>query len=303
MAESVLISGGSGLVGNVLTELLIKKGYKVGHISRSASSNPNVETIVWDLKKKKIDIELVKKYDYLINLVGAGIADKKWTDDRKEEIVRSRVDSLNFLYGITKEHHLNFKSVVSASAVGYYGFNTSDHIYDESDPSSDDFLGDTCKKWEKALFQFDELNIPTSAVRIGLVLSTEGGALKELASPIKLFAGAPLGSGKQYMPWVHINDICNQFIFQMENKLKGSFNGCADEHITNKEFTEAVAKVLKKPLLLPNVPAFVMKIILGQRSLMVLNGSRVSNKKIKAAGFQFKYSQLGDALKDLFLKT
>jgi len=300
MAESVLISGGSGLVGKVLTALLIEKGYKVGHISRSASSNPNVETIVWDLKKKTIDIEQVKKYDYLINLVGAGIADKKWTEERKEEIVRSRVESLNFLFNITKEHNLPFKSVVSASAVGYYGFNTSDHIYNETDPPSEDFLGNTCQKWEKALFQFNELNISASAVRIGLVLSTEGGALKELAFPIKLYAGAPLGNGKQYMPWVHIRDICNQFIFQMEHKLKGSYNGCADEHVTNKEFTEAVAQVLKKPLILPNVPAFVMKVILGQRSLMVLNGSRVSNEKIKKAGFKYDFSKLNSALQELY---
>jgi len=300
MKESVLISGGSGLVGDVLTTLLIEKGYKVGHISRSSKGDSRVETIVWDLTKKTIDIEKVKKYDYLINLVGAGIADKKWTDERKAEIINSRVDALNFLFEITKNNNIAFKSIVSASAVGYYGFETTDQVYEESDQPGTDFLANTCLKWEKAAFQFNTLALPISAVRIGIVLSTEGGALKELARPIQYYAGAPLGSGKQYIPWVHIHDISNQFIYQMENKLTGSFNGCADEHCTNAEFTKAVAHVLKKPLILPNVPDFVMKVILGERAMMVLKGSAVSNKKIKAAGFQYKYSRLEDALKDLY---
>jgi hypothetical protein len=300
MKESVLISGGSGLVGHVLTDLLIEKGYKVGHISRSSSGDARVETIVWDLKKKTIDIEKVKKYDYLINLVGAGIADKKWTAERKKEIVNSRVDALNFLFEITKNNGINFKSIVSASAVGFYGFEISEHIYEETDQPGSDFLAETCVKWEKAAFQFSTLSIPISTVRIGIVLSTEGGALKELARPIKLYAGAPLGSGKQYIPWVHIHDVSSQFIFQMESKLTGNYNGCADEHRTNAEFTKDVANVLKKPLILPNVPAFVMKIILGERAMMVLKGSPISNKKIKAAGFKYKFNRLEEALRELY---
>lgn len=300
MQESVLISGGSGLVGNVLTDLLIEKGYKVGHISRSKSSNERVETIVWNLKNKTIDVEKVVKYDYLINLVGAGIADKKWSEERKKEIIDSRVDSLNFLFEIVKNNKTNFKSIVSASAVGYYGFKPSDNTFTETDQPGDDFLARTCILWEKAVFQFNELKIPTSAVRIGIVLSTKGGALKELARPIKLYSGAPLGSGNQYIPWVHIRDVSNQFIFQMENQLSGPHNSSADEHKTNAEFTKDVAQVLKKPLLLPNVPEFVMKIILGERAMMVLKGNKVSNQKIKNAGFKFEFSTLKDALKDLY---
>lgn len=300
MQESVLISGGSGLVGNVLTDLLLEKGYKVGHISRGKSSDSRVETIVWDLKNKTIDIDKVVKYDYLINLVGAGIADKKWTAERKREIIDSRVDSLNFLFEITKNNAHRFKAIVSASAVGYYGFETSDHVFTEMDQPGSDFLAETCVKWEKAVFQFNELNIPTSAVRIGIVLSTDGGALKELARPIKFFAGAPLGSGNQYIPWIHIKDISNQFIYQMENKLTGPYNGSADEHRTNAEFTKDVAAVLNKPLILPNVPSFVMKIILGERALMVLKGNKVSNQKIKNSGFEYEFSSLKNALKDLY---
>ncbi len=300
MQESVLISGGSGLVGNILTNLLLEKGYKVGHISRSKSADNRVETIVWDLKKKTIDIDKVVKYDYLINLVGAGIADKKWTDERKREIVDSRVDALNFLFEIIKNNENHFKSIVSASAVGYYGFETSEHIFTETDSPGKDFLAQTCVKWEKAVFQFDALNIPTSAVRIGIVLSTEGGALKELARPIKLFAGAPLGSGDQYIPWVHIKDVSRQFIYQMENKFIGAYNATADEHKTNAAFTNDVAQVLKKPLFLPNVPKFVMKIILGERALMVLKGNKISNQKVKKAGFKYEFSNLKNALEDLY---
>lgn len=300
MQESVLISGGSGLVGNVLTDLLLEKGYKVGHISRSKSSDSRIETIVWDLRSKTIDIEKVVKYDYLINLVGAGIADKKWTAERKREIINSRVDALIFLFEIIKNNQHQFKSIVSASAVGYYGFETSDHIFTEIDKPGNDFLAETCLKWEKAVFQFNELNIPTSAVRIGIVLSTDGGALKELARPIKLFAGAPLGSGKQYIPWIHIKDVSRQFIYQMESKLSGPYNASADEHRTNAEFTKDVASVLNKPLILPNVPTFVMKIILGERAMMVLKGNKTSNKKIKDAGFKYKFSNLKLALEDLY---
>lgn len=300
MQESVLISGGSGLVGNILTDLLLEKGYKVGHISRSQSADNRVETIVWDLKKKTIDIDKVVKYDYLINLVGAGIADKKWTDERKREIVDSRVDALNFLFEIVQNNDHQFKSIVSASAVGYYGFETSKHVFTESDQPGTDFLAETCVKWEKAVFQFNELNIPTSAVRIGIVLSTAGGALKELARPVKFFAGAPLGSGDQYIPWVHIKDVSRQFIYQMENRLSGVYNAAADEHKTNAEFTKDVAQVLNKPLLLPNVPKFVMKIILGERALMVLKGNKISNQKVKKAGFNYEFSNLKNALEDLY---
>ncbi len=300
MQEAVLISGGSGLVGNVLTNLLLEKGYKVGHISRSQSADNRVETIVWDLKKKTIDIDKVVKYDYLINLVGAGIADKKWTDERKREIVDSRIDALNFLFEIIKNNENKFKSIVSASAVGYYGFETSKHVFTESDQPGTDFLAETCVKWEKAIFEFNELNIPTSAVRIGIVLSTAGGALKELARPVKFFAGAPLGSGDQYIPWVHIKDVSKQFIYQMENKLSGAYNATADEHKTNAEFTKDVAQVLNKPLLLPNVPKFVMKIILGERALMVLKGNKISNQKVKKAGFKYEFSNLINALEDLY---
>lgn len=300
MKESVLISGGSGLVGNVLTDLLLEKGYQVGHISRSKSSDSRVETIVWDLKTKTIDIDKVVKYDYLINLVGSGIADKKWTEERKKDIINSRVDSLNFLFEIIKNNSNKFKAIVSASAVGYYGFEPSKHTFTEMDEPGDDFLAETCIKWEKAAFQFTDLNIPTSTVRIGIVLSTEGGALKELARPIKFYAGAPLGSGEQYIPWVHIKDVSNQFIFQMENQLTGPHNASADEHRTNAEFTKDVAKVLNMPLILPNVPAFVMKIILGERALMVLKGNKVSNQKIKNAGFKFEFSNLKAALDNLY---
>lgn len=298
--KAVLISGGSGLVGNRLTEILLKKGYQVGHISRSASDNKQIETIVWDLKKKHIEVEKVKKYDYLINLVGAGIADKKWTKQRKEVILKSRTESVDFLFELMKDKKINFESVVSASASGYYGFETSEHIHKEEENPGSDFLAETCVAWENSAHQIRSLNIPTSIVRIGIVLSTDGGALKELAKPIKFGVGSPLGDGKQYIPWIHIDDLCGIFIHAMENKLNDTFNAGADEQVDNSTFTKTLASVLNKPYWAPNVPAFVMKIILGDRAVMVLEGSRISNEKIKANGFEFKFKKLRAALEELY---
>ncbi len=303
--KSVLISGGSGLVGTRLTEILLKKGYQVGHISRSKPSyakatDDKIETIVWDLKNKTIDTEKVEKYDYLINLVGAGIADKKWTDQRKEVIIKSRTSSVDFLFDLMKDKKINFQSVVSASASGFYGFKTSDHIHLEDENPGSDFLAKTCVSWENAAHQIRSLNIPTSIVRIGIVLSTNGGALKELAKPVKMGVGSPLGDGKQYIPWIHIDDLCGIFIHAMENKLNDTFNAGADEQVDNATFTKTLASVLDKPYWAPNVPAFVMKIILGERAVMVLEGSRISNEKIKANGFKFKFSKLREALEELY---
>lgn len=296
--KSVLISGGSGLVGTRLTQLLEAKGYAVAHISRRPKTD--VKTVVWNVDKMSLDPLAIEPFDHIINLAGAGIVDKKWTEHRKKEIIESRTQSTKLLQQAISQNSQKPKSFVSASAVGFYGFVTEERIYTETDQAGDDFLGETCELWEEEIDKIADLGIPTSKIRIGIVLSKEGGALKEMARPIQFGFGAALGSGKQYIPWIHIDDLCKLFIYAMEHRLEGAFNATAAEAINNKEFTKTLAAVLKKPLWLPNVPAFFMKILLGERALLVLEGSRVSSEKIEKHGFTFTHKKLKETLEKIY---
>jgi len=299
MNKRVLISGGSGLVGSRLSELLQTKGYEVAHLSRSAS-NGKIKTIHWDIKNRKLNASEIEAYDSIIHLAGAGIVDEPWTDKRKKIIQESRTKTAELLKQAIEQNTKKPKVIVSASAVGYYGFVTSEHIFTEEDEPGNDFLADTCVQWEKSVDTIAKLGIPTAKIRIGIVLSKNGGALKEMANPVKYLVGAPLGSGKQYMPWIHIDDLCAIFIHALENKLEGAFNAGAPNQVNNRNFTSTLAKVLNKPLWLPNVPAFVMKLILGKRALLVLEGSRVSCEKIQGSGFSFKFKTLKNALEEIY---
>lgn len=300
--KQVLITGGSGLVGGRLTELLEKKNYRVAHLSRSQESTADREIISWDVNKMNLSPKAIEKFDHIIHLAGAGIVDEPWTEKRKKVIVDSRVKSAQLLAKAIAQNEKKPESFVSASAVGFYGFVSGEHVFSEEDPSGNDFLGQTCQLWEESVEQMAKMNIPTAKIRIGIVLSEKGGALKEMARPIKMGFGAALGSGKQYLPWIHIDDLCGIFIHAMENKLKGAYNAAAPVQHNNKTFTKKLAKVLNKPLWLPNVPEFVMKIILGKRALLVLEGSRVAVDKIQATGFKFKYDSLESALENLYKK-
>ena len=300
--KKVLISGGSGLVGRRLTELLQEKGLRVAHLSRTVTGNEKVPTIKWDVDKMELDAKKIEEYDHIVHLAGAGIVDKPWTEKRKQVIIDSRVKSTQLLAKAIASNDKKPSTFTSASAVGYYGFVTTDHIFSEEDEPGNDFLAETCILWEESSEKIKEMHIPTAHIRIGIVLAKEGGALKELANPVKYFVGAPLGNGKQYMPWIHLDDLCYMFIHAFTNKLEGAFNAGAPNQHTNKEFTRVLAKVLKKPLWLPNVPAFVMKLILGSRALLVLEGSRVSPVKMQKEGFRFKYMYLEEALKAIYKK-
>lgn len=299
--KKVLISGGSGLVGNRLTELLEEQNYEVAHLSRTKGNGAR-KTIVWDVQKMQLDAGEVADFDHIIHLAGAGIVDQPWTDERKKIILESRSESAELLKNAISQNERKPISFVSASAVGYYGLVTSEHIFVESDDAGEDFLAETCVAWENSVDEVAKLGIPIAKIRIGLVLSSKGGALKEIAKPIKMGFGAALGSGKQYMPWIHIDDLCRIFIFAMENKLEGAYNAAvpADQQLNNASFTKILANVLKKPLWLPNVPPFVMKLILGSRALLVLKGSRVDSSKIQASGFQLKYKELNKTLEEIY---
>ena len=297
--SSVLVTGGTGLVGRYLCQKLNEKGYDVKILSRRKNAHSKYKTYYWNPHKKEIEKEAVENCDYIIHLAGANISSKRWGRKRKRDIIDTRAGSAKFLFDSISNFKTKPKAFISSSAVGFYGTTTSDRIFSETDPAATDFLGETCRQWENAADLFNEAGIRTVKIRTSLVLAREG-PLSKIMFPIKMGLGSPLGTGRQYMPWVHIDDLCDIFILAMENStLNGAFNAVAPDHKTNEEFTKTLAKILKKPLFMPNVPGFILKAILGEMSVIVLNGSRVSPEKIIKAGYTFKFPSLEDALRDI----
>jgi hypothetical protein len=299
--ETILITGASGLIGKHLTVLLKEKGYRVIHLSRSASKKNDTETFVWNIHKQTIDEQAVIQADHIIHLAGDGITHHRWSEAQKKEIIDSRVESIHLLYKTLQKTNKTLKSFVSASGIGIYGGITTQKIYSETDPPATDFLGTACEKWEDAATSISQLGIRVVKLRTGIVLWKNGGALKKIAMPVKFFIGSPLGSGQQYMPWIHLDDICAMYLKALEDtKLHGPYNAIAPEHITNNSLTKMIAHVLHRPLFLPNVPGAILKLLLGEMAVVVLEGSRASSKKIQEAGFEFKYPTVKGALKELF---
>ncbi|WP_436514812.1 TIGR01777 family oxidoreductase [Ekhidna sp. To15] len=296
--KTVLITGGTGLVGRELSQRLTSNGYKVTHLSRNPTQK-HYQTFYWDIKKGEIDDEAIRSADAIIHLAGAGVSDKRWTEDWKKEIYNSRIDSTRLLKNKVAELNPGLKHFISASAIGYYGWDSGEKLVDESSPKGTGFLADVVEDWENEVDKFSELKIKVSKVRIGIVLSEKGGALVELMKPIKYGVGAPLASGDQYMSWIHIQDLCGIFSHTLENSNEGTFNGVAPNPHTNKEFTKQVASVLKKPLWLPNVPKFALRLIVGEMADILVGGNRVASKKVEDTGFNFQFATLDEALQDL----
>ncbi|MEQ9402553.1 MAG: TIGR01777 family oxidoreductase [Cyclobacteriaceae bacterium] len=296
--QRVLITGGTGLVGSRLSELLTRNDYEVAHLSRNPTKG-TIKSFHWDIKKGEIDKEAIKNTDAIIHLAGAGVADKRWTDKWKKEIRDSRIDSVNLLFEAVKNHNSRLEQFISASAIGYYGWDTGEQLINEEHEKGEGFLANVVDEWEEAVAKFDQIGVPNSKVRIGVVLSTEGAALVEMLKPIKMRFGAAMGSGKQYMSWIHIDDLCRIFLHLLENKKEGIYNGVAPEPVTNKDFTRKLAKAVSKPLFLPNVPSFILKLLVGEMQVMLTGGNKVSSKKIEDTGFNFQYPSLDSALKEL----
>ncbi len=303
MSKTILITGGTGLVGTRLTQLLLEKGYKVKYLSRTAGVKNGIASFAWDIEKGTIDSSAIENVSAIIHLAGAGVADEKWTNARKREILDSRIKSTELLEKELQKGNHQVEAFVSASAIGIYGWDTGGLWVTEENRQGDDFLATVTKQWETAVDKIAAIGIRTTKLRIGIVFSEKGGALYELAKPIKLGVGAPLGNGQQYMSWIHIDDLCNMFIHGVEsNKVSGVYNAVAPNPETNAVITKQAAKVLNRPCFLPNVPAFILKLILGKRAAMVLGGSRVSCEKIAQTGFNFKFPDLQPALVDLLRK-
>lgn len=282
------------MIGSYLSEKLLLMGYKVSVLSRDKFQHPKISGYTWDNIAENIH-----KFDAVIHLSGASIA-SPWTGKNKRLIIDSRVKTAQLLYNAIQKSTINLKVFISASAVGYYGAQTSNDIMYESSPGSDDFLGEVCRKWESVSDGFKELGIRTVNLRTGVVLARQSDAIEKMKISIQLGLGAGFGSGKQNFPWIHIEDVCGIYCKALEDsKMQGAYNAVGPEFITNKEFVQQFSKTLKKPYWLPNVPAFMLKFVWGKRAVLLLEGSRISTDKIKKAGYSFSYPRLKDALHDI----
>jgi len=295
--SSILITGGSGLIGKYLTSSLLSAGYNVSHLSRNNNHSSSVRVFLWDPEKRMIDVEAFEGIDFIIHLAGANIGEKRWTGKRKDEIIKSRVETARFLLEMIVDRGIRLKAFISASATGIYGAETSSKIFVENDPPAEDFLGSVCKDWEEAADLFSNSGIRTVKIRTAIVLEKTDSALSKLMMPAKFGFLVKTGSGRQYMPWIHITDLCNIYIKAIEDSnMCGAFNAVAPQHVMHGDFMNVLGKVMKRPVFALPVPGIVLRSLLGEMSDVILKGSRVSSEKIINAGFRFLFSTLEDAL-------
>jgi uncharacterized protein (TIGR01777 family) len=301
MSKTVLITGGTGLVGSRLTELLLAKGYKVSYLSRRKENIENVKVYRWDVQKGYIEDGALETADYIVHLAGAGIADERWTDRRKQEIIESRTKSIELIAKELQSRPLKVKACVSASGIGFYGADTGNEHLSEDAATGTDFIAHVTRSWETAVDLVANVGIRTVKLRTGIVLSDKGGALPKMAQTIRLNVGAPLGSGKQWISWIHIDDLCGLFIAALENeRWSGIYNAVAPNPVTNSDFTRQISEILDKYLWLPNVPALSLKLLLGEMAELVLGGNYVLNDKINLeTDFEYKYFDIKLALNNI----
>lgn len=300
MQKNVLLTGGTGFIGRCLTEKLLERGYTVSILTRN--SKPNAEKVsyyVWNVDEQSIDEKAVEKADYIIHLAGEGIAEERWTSKRKAAILNSRVQSSQLIYDTLKKLNKRIDAFVSASGIGYYGAVNGEGICTESTLPANDFVGTVCQEWEKSADLMLGLGIRTVKIRTGLVLGKEEGILKKLSPIFKKGLGSALGSGKQYMPWVHVHDLCMIYIEAIENgKMTGAYNATINDSTTNLTFSRELANSYGFSIWFPNIPAFLIRLALGERAALLLTGRRVSSDKIKKMGFRFQFKNLRKALKN-----
>jgi uncharacterized protein (TIGR01777 family) len=308
----VIITGGTGLIGRAMSKLLVDKGYQVIILSRKAQlkdriKSPNIEFAQWDIAKQTIDASAIRNSEFIIHLAGAGVADKRWTKKRKKEIQDSRIQSSALLVKALRDNPNKIKAVICASAIGWYGAdphipNTKPFV--ETDPSGEDFLGETCKLWEDSIDPVTSLGKRLVKLRTGIVLSNDGGALKEFKKPVNFGIAGILGNGKQVVSWLHLDDLCRMYLHAMENEsMKGSYNAVAPKPVSNKELTIKLAKAEKGSFYIPlHVPSFMLQLLLGELSVEVLKSCTVNCEKIRMTGFNFIFPSIESALADLLKK-
>jgi len=291
--KKIVIVGGTGLVGRKLVKQLRENGHSVKVLTRNPK---NENEYFWNPKERKMDESALIGVEILVNVSGDGIADKRWNDKRKKELYESRIGTNEFLFSKI-DLMPELKLFVSSSGITCYGFDDSEKIYSENDPFGTDFISTLVKDWEKSADLF-AVKCKVAKVRTAIVLDSDGGALAKMLPVINMRFGSPLGSGNQIVPWIHHEDLTRIFIHLMKNDLEGSFNASAN-CVSNRELTKTIAQVRNKPFWFPAVPAFLLKILFGEMSILLLKGVKVSNEKIKNSGFEFHYTELESALKNV----
>jgi uncharacterized protein len=322
--STVLITGGTGLIGKALTAALLERGYSVIILTRKLPPEGVLRTndepyptqadqltyALWDIEKQAIDHNAISRADYIIHLAGASVAEKRWSTKRKNEIVESRTNSSALLVKALSESDNKVKAVISASGIGWYGSpasvlsetkGTMKNPFIETDPPAEDFLGETCRRWEASIEPAALMGKRLVKFRTGIVLSSEGGALSEFKKPLRFGLATILGSGKQIISWIHIDDVVRLFMYAIENEeLAGVYNAVAPRPVTNKELMLALARKLKgKFFIAVHVPSFLLSLVLGEMSIKVLESAFVSSAKIQDAGFIFQYPAVGPAIRQL----
>jgi uncharacterized protein len=305
---TVLITGGTGLIGKAITKALLEKNYSVIILSRATRNSkpdtPNLSYAQWNIQEQTIDKDAIAKADYIIHLAGAGVADKRWTKKRKQEIVDSRVKSGELIVKALKENTNNVKAVISSSGIGWYGPDPAipnPHPFTEDDPSDDSFLSTTCVQWEKSLEPVTKLNKRLIILRTGIVLSNEGGALKEFKNPLRFGVATILGNGEQMLSWIHIDDLVRLYLTVIDSEnINGVYNAVAPTPACNKDLILQLARIKKGRFFVPlHVPAFILKLVLGEMSIEVLKSATVSCNKIHGTRFTFQYPSIDAALNNL----
>ncbi len=296
------------MIGKAITDSLVKKRYEVIILTRNKEKQKSFNNVTyanWDVEHGTIDKEAIEKADHVIHLAGANVAGKRWTDNRKKEIVESRVKSGALLIKALQEIPNKIQTVISASAIGWYGADSQIpnlNLYTENDPADDSFLGNTARQWEAAIKPVQQLEKRLVIYRIGIVLSNKGGAYPEFAKPLKFGAATILGNGQQIISWIHIDDLVQLFVYAIENEsLHGIYNAVASNPVSNKELIKLMAK--DSFHITAHVPQFILKIMLGEMSVEILKSATVSNKKIEATGYQFIFPTIETAISNLNKKA
>lgn len=303
MIKTILITGGTGFVGKELVKLLLKKGYYINLLVRGEVNNidnPNLRTFKWDVCKGEIDKDCIKNADAIIHLAGEGIGAKRWTDERKRQIIESRTKSIRLIYDLLRRNKNQVKHIISASAVGYYGNRGNELLAEDSLPSKD-FLAETCIEWEEAVDEGRKFGLRIVRLRSGIILGEHGGVLSQMNKSLKYGLGVIPGSGNQWVSWIHLQDAINIYTYFLESESReGVYNMVAPETVTLDELTRSIAKSKNQSPLFLHVPEFALKIAIGEMSLMVLESTKASSEKLRTTGYKFSYPTLKGALDDIY---
>ncbi len=294
----VVITGGAGFVGSHLSVLLEKEDYDVVHLSRSRKPGERFRSYRWDPESGYCDKDAFREGDAVIHLAGANIGEKRWSARRKREIIESRTAAAGLIYNTTVASGIRPEAFITASGKDYYGTGTSEKIFSETDPPGNDFMAETCRLWEAAAVPFEAAGVRVVRIRTALVLAPEGSAISKLTAPARAGLIIRLGPGTQYFPWIHIDDLCNIYLRAViDNTMSGAFNASAPDHITHDMLMNEIARQKHLPVFLPHVPQWLLHLVLGEMSVVLTTGSRISPDRLIRSGFEFRYPDIDQALR------